>query len=107
MLRNLALAAVLAFAATPALAAEPAHDMKAMSHATVSGEGSGTVKSVDAAKRSVVIVHGPIASLQWPGIVITSYSIHYTKLYDAGFQRGHDEETDGEPEPAVLGQARD
>lgn len=70
MLRNLVLAAALAFAAAPALAAEPAHDMKAMSHATVSGDGSGTVKSVDAAKRSVVIAHGPIASLQWPGMTM-------------------------------------
>lgn len=71
MLRKLALAAVLALAAAPVLAAEPAHDMKGMSHAvTVSGEGSGVVKSVDAAKRNVVIAHGPIASLQWPGMTM-------------------------------------
>lgn len=72
MLRNILAAAGVAtlFAAAPALAAEPAHDMMAMSHATVSGEGSGTVKSIDSAKRSVVITHGPIASLQWPGMTM-------------------------------------
>lgn len=72
MFRKLSLACGLAvaLAAAPALAAEPAHDMKGMSHATVSGEGSGVVKSVDAPKRSVVIAHGPIASLQWPGMTM-------------------------------------
>lgn len=72
MLRNLLAACGVAavLAAAPALAAEPAHDMQAMGHAAVTGEGAGTVKSVDAAKRSVVIEHGPIASLQWPGMTM-------------------------------------
>lgn len=51
-------------------ATEPAHDMKAIQHSTVSGDGTGTVKSVDAAKRSAFIAHGPIASLRWPGMTM-------------------------------------
>lgn len=72
MFRKLVAACGLAaaLAAAPALAADPAHDMKGMSHATVAGEGTGVVKSVDAAKRSVVIDHGPIPSLQWPGMTM-------------------------------------
>lgn len=70
MLRKLTLAAVLAFAAAPALAAEPAHDMKGMHHAVVSGEGTGTVKSVNRPKRSIVIDHGPIPSLEWPSMTM-------------------------------------
>lgn len=71
MLRKLMLSAgfVLALGA-PAFAAEPSHGaMPGMTH-TVGGDGSGEVKSVDAAKRTVVIAHGPIASLQWPGMTM-------------------------------------
>lgn len=72
MLRKLMLSAGLVLAlATPAFAADASHAMMAgMSHATVGGDGSGEVKAVDAARRSVTIAHGPIASLQWPGMTM-------------------------------------
>lgn len=72
MLRKLMISAGLALAlSTPAFAADATHAaMAGMSHATIAGEGAGEVKSVDAAKRSVTIAHGPIASLQWPGMTM-------------------------------------
>ena len=72
MLRKLMLSAGLALAlATPAFAADSSHaTMAGMSHATVGGDGTGEIKAVDAAKRSVTIAHGPIAALQWPGMTM-------------------------------------
>ena len=75
MLRKLMLSAGLALAlATPAFAADATHathaTMAGMTHATVGGDGSGEVKAVDPAKRTVTIAHGPIASLQWPGMTM-------------------------------------
>jgi Cu(I)/Ag(I) efflux system periplasmic protein CusF len=32
--------------------------------------GVGTINSVDAAKRKLMIAHGPIAALQWPGMTM-------------------------------------
>ena len=72
MLRKLVMSAGLALAlSAPAFAADASHaTMAGMAHAVVGGSGSGEVKSVDPAKRSVVIAHGPIASLQWPGMTM-------------------------------------
>lgn len=67
-----------------ALAAAPvAHGqhgaMKGMEHGHGAAQGapaqahraSGTVKALDAAKGTVSVAHGPVATLQWPAMTMT------------------------------------
>lgn len=59
-------------------------DMKSMKmEATPSAhQGTGTVKSIDAAKGTVTLAHGPIASLNWPAMTMGF------KLKDAALAKG-------------------
>ena len=53
-----------------------------METAPVIHRGSGTVQKIDAAKEMVTLVHGPIASLNWPAMTMSF------KLKDAALARG-------------------
>ena len=53
-----------------------------METAPVIHRGSGTVQKIDAAKEMVTLVHGPIASLNWPAMTMSF------KLKDAVLARG-------------------
>lgn len=44
--------------------------MQSASAATVSHEGTATVKGVDLDKGTVKLAHGPIASLKWPAMTM-------------------------------------
>lgn len=50
-------------------------DMKAMDKGARKSEtthqAAGTVKSVDAAKGTISLAHGPVASMNWPGMTMT------------------------------------
>ena len=65
------------------MAAAQSGDMKGMDHKDMKGmdrdakapgkshQAAGKVKSVDAAKGTVTIEHGPVASLNWPAMTMT------------------------------------
>ena len=53
-----------------------------METAPVIHRGSGTVQKIDAAKEVVTLVHGPIASLNWPAMTMSF------KLKDAALTKG-------------------
>ena len=53
-----------------------------METAPVIHRGSGTVQKIDATKEMVTLVHGPIASLNWPAMTMSF------KLKDAALARG-------------------
>lgn len=68
----LALAAGLSTELTGmAVSAEtPPAPLRQFAQADAKPAGVGTVNSVDAAKRKLMISHGPIAALQWPGMTM-------------------------------------
>lgn len=51
----------------------------------VTGTGSGTIQSVDAAAHTVTIAHGPIEALKWPAMTMT-FKTSGVDL--AGFKQG-------------------
>ena len=53
-----------------------------METAPVIHRGSGTVQKIDATKEIVTLVHGPIASLNWPAMTMSF------KLKDAALAKG-------------------
>ena len=53
-----------------------------METAPVIHRGSGTVQNIDATKEMVTLVHGPIASLNWPAMTMSF------KLKDAALAKG-------------------
>lgn len=53
-----------------------------METAPVIHRGSGTVQKIDATKEMVTLVHGPIASLNWPAMTMSF------KLKDAALAKG-------------------
>ncbi len=59
-------------------------DMKGMKMETapISYHGAGTVKKIDAAKGTVTLAHGPIASINWPAMTMSF------KLKDASLAKG-------------------
>jgi Cu/Ag efflux protein CusF len=63
--------ALLSLTSLPAIADDMHMHMNMDSHAAVqSHEGSGTVNSVDAKSGKINLTHGPIASLDWPGMTM-------------------------------------
>lgn len=63
--------ALLSLSSLPASAEDMHMHMNMDSHAAVqSHEGSGTVNSVDAKSGKINLTHGPIASLDWPGMTM-------------------------------------
>lgn len=72
------IACIAALAATPMAYAQHGA-MKGMDHSQGAAHGtaaqahraSGTVKALDAAKGTVSVAHGPVASLQWPAMTMT------------------------------------
>lgn len=50
-------------------------DMKGMdkgaSNSETTHQAAGTVRSVDAAKGTISLVHGPVASMNWPAMTMT------------------------------------
>ena len=78
---------------TPALADEAMHhDMADMSHDSpmpahmdaMSYQTRGKVVALNVEQGLITLAHEAVPALSWPAmtIVITSYSIHYTKLYE-------------------------
>ena len=47
------------------------HEAPSQSVASSSHHASGVVKSVDAAKGSVTIAHGPVETLKWPAMTMS------------------------------------
>lgn len=73
----------------PMMLADGSMDMKGMDMesakmdaAPSAHKGTGTVKSIDAAKGMVTLAHGPISSLNWPAMTMAF------KLKDAALGRG-------------------
>jgi Cu/Ag efflux protein CusF len=70
--RQLKFLEVLAFAAvasTAAIAIEASRPLL-VAQATERASGEGVIKSVNAAERKLLIAHGPIPALKWPGMTM-------------------------------------
>ena len=65
------IASLLAFAAAPALAADPMHDHgKPAAAAAAPAPAQGEVKKVDKAGKTVTLAHGPIENLGMPAMTM-------------------------------------
>ncbi len=69
----LAVALLLAIAATQVAHADDMPGMKGMSStpAAKTGKGTGVIKAIDPAAGTVTIQHGPIPAVGWPAMTMT------------------------------------